>query len=237
MVRYQVALYFALYGYGAFVSYLPVAPWSSTTVPTSGVTLSYPGNDSTVIAWFLQIFSYNVTHGLNPLFTDRLNLPFGLHLANVTAVPLLAFLSLPITATWGAFASLNLLVRLSFLLTAWSMYWVIRHWTRPAVAFVAGAIVGFGPFVVSQSTLHLNLAFQALVPLICYAAYRLFVLREGPPWRSGLYLGWPARVSTSFHPKFWPSRSSSSHWLSPATPLRRGENYGRRFPICGGRLS
>jgi hypothetical protein len=180
--RYQVVLYLALYLYGGFISFLPVLPWSSTAVPSGNFPRFAPGSDTSLLAWFMQVFSHNVVSGINPLFTDRMAAPVGLHLANYTSMPLLSLLTTPITGQWNAVVSLNILIRLAYVLSAASAFWVLRHWTRPWIAFIGGLLFGFGPFVADQSLEHLNLAFLPLIPLIVYFAHQLVVERPSKRW-------------------------------------------------------
>ena len=70
------------------------------------------------------------------------------------------------------------------------MFFVLRRWTRWApAAFIGGLVYGFSPYMVGQASVHLNLSFIPLPPLILYALWEVTVRQRHAAWRSGLALG------------------------------------------------
>jgi hypothetical protein len=149
----------------AILAYLPVGPFESRALPIAG-----PGNpagsDPFQMTWFLSWVPFALTHGQSLFHTNYIDYPTGVNLADNTSVPLLGVLGWPLTATLGPVAAFNFLVRLSFVLSATSMFFVMRRWCRTWQApFVAGLLYAFGPYTASQE-LHLDLIFIPLPPLL-----------------------------------------------------------------------
>ena len=94
--------------------------------------------------------------------------------------------------TWlaGPVATYNVLLRLAFALSAFSLCLVLRRWTTwwPA-AFVGGLVYGFSPYMVGQGLGHLMLVFVPLPPLILLVLHGIVVRRRRPAWQSGVALG------------------------------------------------
>ncbi len=152
--------------------------------------IACPCGDPSEAAWFLAWTPHALLHGADPFFTTVINHPAGINLAANTGMPLLGLAAAPLTLAFGPVSSLNLLLWLAYPLSASSMLFVLRHWTRwyPA-AFVGGLLYGFSPYVIGQGHLHLQLAFVPLPPLIALAVYELVVGRDGRPLRWGAVLG------------------------------------------------
>ena len=158
---------------------------------------AYPGRpdllrqgDLTQMAWFLAWTPYALLHGHDLFQTTWLNAPAGVNLAQNTSAPLLGLLTAPLTLTKGVVASVNLLLWLSYVLSAGSMFLVLRRWVRsPWAAFAGGLLYGFSPYMTGEGFNHLNLLFVPLPPLIFLACYELFIRRAGHPLRWGLVLG------------------------------------------------
>lgn len=126
--------------------------------------------DLTQMAWFLAWTPHAVLHLQNPFYTTWLNFPTGIDLLQNTEVPLLGILAAPLTLAAGPVASLNLLLWLAFPLSAGAMFVLARRWgAEPLAALAAGALYGFSPYIISQSTAHLDLAFVPFPPLIFLA--------------------------------------------------------------------
>ena len=158
---------------------------------------AYPGRpdlfrqgDLTQMAWFLDWTPYALLHGRDLFQTTWLNAPAGVNLAQNTSAPLLGLLAAPLTLTKGVVASMNLLLWLSYVLSAGSMLVVLRRWVRsPLAAFAGGLLYGFSPYMTGQGFNHLNLLFVPLPPLIFLACHELFIRRAGHPLRWGMVLG------------------------------------------------
>lgn len=176
----------------SFVAYLlltipadyPIWPGDPHLLPTE------VGGDIVQTAWFLEWTPYAILHGLNPFYTNVINYPSGVDIAQNTGMQLLAIVTAPLTLLVSPLASENLLRFLAFPLSAYAAYWVLRHWTRFApAAFVGGLLYGFSPYMVTQGEYHLNLLFVPFPPLIFYALFELLVAQRESPKKWGLLLG------------------------------------------------
>ncbi len=116
-----------------------------------------------------------------------------MNLASNTTVPLLGLLAAPVTSTLGPIAALNLLLRLSLALSAFSLYLVLGRFDLPRWARAFGGLLyGFGPYLIGQASgdAHLDLAFGALPPLLFLLVYEAATGSAGPsPIRRGLLIG------------------------------------------------
>ena len=162
---------FAAYAVVGLVANFPTYPWD----PNRIATCACGGNkDPAQTVWFLAWTPFALLHGHNFYVTTWMNFPVGVNLAQNTIMPLLGLLTTPITLASNAVASENVLRWLAFPLSASAMYYVvarISHY-RPA-AFVAGAFYAFSPYMVAESSTHLNLAFEPLPPLIFLCVYEI----------------------------------------------------------------
>ncbi len=177
-----VAIFYAIV---ALLANFPVFPGDTTHLN------SYTSYDIVQTTWFLAYTPYALLHGHNLFYTDLINNPVGVNLSQNTGMPLLGLITAPVTLLASPVASLNLLRWLAFTLSAYSAYWVFRRVTSwNFAAFVGGLLYGFSPYMVTQGSLHLNLTFVPLPPLIFYVLFELFVLRQRTPRHYGLMLGW-----------------------------------------------
>ncbi len=174
----------ALYLLAACLRYWPVPPWSSSWLLQGG------HRDPAEMTWFLAWTPYAVGHGLNPLFTSYLDAPLGVNLASNTSVPFLGLVAAPITLLFGPITTFNVLTRLALAGSALAMCLVLRRWVRswPA-AFLGGALYGFSSYELWGSTLHLNLVFLVVPPLLLAVGDELLVRQRRSPLACGLVLG------------------------------------------------
>jgi hypothetical protein len=158
-------------------------------VDPGGRLLRDNGSDQELFEWMLAHTAHAVTHGQNPFFSYHLELPDGVNLLANTAVALLGLVVAPVTLTLGPAVAFALVGTLNLAATAGAWYHVLsRHLVSSRVAaFVAAALCGFGPGMISQATGHLQMTSQFLVPFI---AWQLARLREpGRAVRGGITLG------------------------------------------------
>ena len=139
--------------------------------------------------WSLAWPAYALAHGLNPLYTNWADWPYGVNLMNNTSTPLLGIVFAPFTLLFGALSTYSLLMRLALALSGISMCFVLRRWTKwwPA-AFIGGLVYEFSPFMVGQSQSHLFLTFIPLPPIIAALLDEVFVRRRHVV-RNGIVLG------------------------------------------------
>ncbi len=156
---------------GTYLFFSLFAAWGTwihgpTTYLPSGM-----GGDGGQFIWFLKWIPYAIVHGLNPNQSMYLNMPHGVTLASLTSMPLLGLLMSPITLTFGAALSYNILAALAFFGSATSAYFVAKRWVewKPARYFT-GLIFGFSPYVVGQNTGHIFLTTGVAFPilLLCF---------------------------------------------------------------------
>ena len=169
--------------------YLPLALASNWTAWLNGPTHTLTtgaGGDQGQEVWFLGIIAHQLAHFHNPFFTDVINLPVGVNLANVTSMPVLGVLGAPLTWLWGPIFTYNVLTVLSPLTAALALYWVAGRWMqRRSARFVAGLLYGFSPYVVAQLWGHLFLTMIFVFPVMVLALHEMLVHQQWKPWQSG----------------------------------------------------
>ena len=182
-----IALAVGAYAVLAVLAYWPVMPFDASRLPhPAGAGVGDPAQ----MSWFLAWTPFALGHGLNPFFTNYIDFPLGANLASNTSVPLLGLLAAPVTFALGPVASFNLLMRLALASSATSMFLVSRRWVSwwPA-AFAAGLLYGFGSYMTFESSVHLDLAFMAIPPLLFWCFDELFVTRRRSAVKVGVLLG------------------------------------------------
>ncbi|HEY7606804.1 MAG TPA: hypothetical protein VID07_08535, partial [Actinomycetes bacterium] len=182
------------------LAYLGLAVWMFAPAwrsPTS-TTLEGGDGDPAIFMWFLRWVPYAIAHGHELLVTHHLNYPDGVNLMWNTSLPLPALLLGPVTAHWGPVFSFNLLLVLSYGLSAWCAYLAIRRFVPGHLAAAVGGLVyGFSPAMRVQSHhLHMSLAF--LVPLMLLAMHEILVRQRRSPWLVGAALGLMAGAQLLF---------------------------------------
>jgi hypothetical protein len=172
------------YAVVALLAYRPIWPGDNSRLPTCAC------GDLVQGVWFLRWTSFALLHGHNPFLTDYIDYPSGVNLAQNTSMPLLGVVVAPFTWVFGPVAGLNVLLWLSFPVSASAGFVACRRWARwvPA-AFVGGLLYGFSPYMIGQGAGHLNLLFVPFPPLILLAADELLVRQRWSPRRTGVTLG------------------------------------------------
>ena len=173
-----------VYGLLATIAYLPSWPGDPSRLPTC------PCGDQAQIGWFLWWTPFAVTHLHSPLYSNFVDYPTGVNLAQNTLAPLLGLVSAPITALFGPVSATTFMLWLAITASASSCFLVLRRWVRwvPA-AFVGGLFYGASPFMAGQSTDHLHQTFVPFPPLILLALYELVVRQKESSRKWGLILG------------------------------------------------
>jgi hypothetical protein len=164
-----------------FVAFWPIYPGISQRLFSSQL-------DYTQTIWFLDWVPYALTHGHNPFFSNAIFVPTGVNLAQNTSTPLLAWISAPFAPFLSPVVRANLLMVLAMPISATAAFVVLRKWRvwGPAAA-LGGLIYGFSPYMVGQSTAHLNLLFVPLPPFIALTVAS--ILNRGSSRRLGVQLG------------------------------------------------
>lgn len=156
---------------------------------TSGTTCAC--SDYSLFAWFFEWPVAAIRQGHDPFFSTAMFHPQGINLLSNTSVMGWTVLLAPITAAFGPIASLNVALIAAPVLGATSAMWLARRWVRSsAIAFVAGALYGFSPFVLYQEAgAHLMATTLIVPPLVLACLDELFVRRRHRPVPVGIALG------------------------------------------------
>lgn len=189
-VRGQIvplALGIGAYAVLAVLAYWPVLPFDASKLPTPPGT---GAGDPVQMAWFLAWTPFALIHGHNPFFTSYLDVPYGVNLAANTSVPLLGLVATPLTLALGPIASFNVLMRVALAGSATSMFLVSRRWVSwwPA-AFASGLLYGFSSYMTYEGSLHLDLAFMVVPPILLWCLDELLVTQARSPVKTGALLG------------------------------------------------
>ena len=128
------------------------------------------GPDPRAMMWFLVWWPHALFHGLDPFLTKAMWAPYGINLAWLTTMPLVALLASPITELLGPIASYNILCLLSLPLSAWCAFIACRYLTKDYwSSLLGGYIFGFSPFMLSHLAYgHLIVLFAFPIPLTVY---------------------------------------------------------------------
>jgi len=176
----------------AFVLYLALSVliwwnvWS--THPTGVATCGC--DDPALFTWFLAWPAHAIAHGENPFYTTALNYPRGINLLSNTSVLAIGVPLAPVTWLFGPVATLNVALTLTPVLSAVSMFWLLRRWVSWApAAFVGGLIFGFSPFVLTTSlSAHLMTEALAVLPLIVACLDELLIRQRRSAGTMGVVL-------------------------------------------------
>ena len=168
----------------SLLAYWPLGPINNQRIVGCGC------GDIALETWLVAWPSHAIGSGLNPFFTNALNVPAGVNLASNTNMVLLGLIATPFTRLFGAVAAFNFFMQLAFFASAGSMYLVLRRWTSwwPA-AFVGGLFYGFSPYMIGQGYGHLFLAFVPIPPLVLAVLDNLVVRERWSSRRAGMLLG------------------------------------------------
>jgi hypothetical protein len=174
---------------GGYLLVSIVVWWSVwTSHPTSTTTCGC--GDTSLFTWFLDWPAYAAAHGLNPLYSTAMHVPYGVNLLANTSVLAVGVPLIPVTWLFGPVASLNVALTLAPALSALAMFVLLRRWvTWSPAAFVGGLFYGFSPFVlVSLTDAHLMLGLAVVPPLVvaCLDELLLRQRRRAVPMGVGL---------------------------------------------------
>ncbi len=179
---------FAWSALGVFVLVSLSVYWPQVPGATHSV-VGCPCGDVMQEVWFLKWTPWAILHGHNPMFTNWMDYPTGANLASNTVMPGLAILVAPVTWLFGPVSSYNLLMWVSFPISAFACFYVVRRLSGSNVgAFAGGALYGFSPYMIGQGYGHLFLIFVPLPPLIFYALFRICVTQDDSARKWGLLL-------------------------------------------------
>jgi hypothetical protein len=160
--------------------------WSNH--PTSTTTCGC--GDASLYFWFLEWPAHALTHGQSILYSAMAFHPTGLNLLANTGVVAIGVVLAPVTWLFGPVASLNAASTLVPVLSALSMFWLLRRWVSWApAAFVGGLLYGFSPFIVGGLVAGWLTTMLALPPLMVACLDEICVRRRCRPVLVGAALG------------------------------------------------
>ena len=139
--------------------------------------------------WFLRWMPFALAHGHNPLFSDYLSWPGGVHLMWNTSILLPAFLLSPTTVLLGVVFAYNLLSTLALALSGWCAYFALRRYVRPLPAAVGGLLYGFSSFMLVQAANHPHMTVALFPPIAWLLLDEIIVRQRRSPISLGLLLG------------------------------------------------
>ncbi len=145
--------------------------------------------DADEYSWFFSWMPFAIGHGLNPLASTYVSFPNGINLMWNTSVLLPSFLMAPATVVFGAAFSYNFVLTSAPALACTLSYLAFRRWTGRLPALAGGLVLGFSPYVASQSVGHLAQVLMASAPVLLVLLDRLLVVQGSKPWRDGVLLG------------------------------------------------
>ena len=160
-----------------------------TSHPTSTTTCGC--GDTSLFTWFLDWPAYAAAHGLNPMYSTAIHVPYGVNLLANTSVLAVGVVLAPVTWLFGPVATLNVALTLAPALSALAMFVLLRRWVSwsPA-AFIGGLFYGFSPFVlVSLTDAHLMLGLAVVPPLVVACLDEMLMRQIRRPVPMGIGLG------------------------------------------------
>jgi hypothetical protein len=133
------------------------------------------GGDTNIFVWNLWWIKKALTElHTNPYWTDYLFYPEGVSLVFHTLVPFNGLLGIPLQAFVSLVAANNLIILVSFALSAYGTYLLIRYLgTDPLPAFIGGIIFAFCPYKFAHLLGHFNLVSTEWLPFYILALLKL----------------------------------------------------------------
>lgn len=136
--------------------------------------------DTGVYVWNLWSFQRELGQGGSPFFSTAILTPatrVDLSLHNYTA--LADLVALPLLAIFDIVTTFNLIYLITTVVTAFSAYLLVRRLVPDGwVAWLAGALYGFSPYLIARSTGHFSLVAAAPLPLFVLAILKLEDTRQ-----------------------------------------------------------
>jgi len=146
--------------------------------------------DPHLFIWYLSWTPRQLAALHNPFFTTDINYPGGVNLMWNTAIFVPATLLWPITATFGAIVSYNVMATAAVALSALCGYLAARRLIENnLMAAAAGLLYGFSPYMVAQSMRHPHVTLALWPPLVLIVLHEILVRQRRSPILMGCVLG------------------------------------------------
>jgi hypothetical protein len=157
---------------------LATAAFSSTWVDPAGSWIGSP-KDPQLFIWYLGWIPHQLSQGLNPLFTEHLNYPYGVNVMWNTSMIFPAVVLWPVTALFGPVVAYNVLITAGIALSAWLGYIAAgRFIESKRWRFVAGLIYGFSPALMAQALGHPHVMVALFPPVALILGHEILVRRR-----------------------------------------------------------
>jgi hypothetical protein len=133
------------------------------------------GGDTNVFVWNLWWIKKALTElHTNPFWTDYVFYPEGVSLVFHSLVPFNGLLGIPLQAIAGIVPASNLIILLSFVLSGYGAYLLIRYLVADRLsAFVGGMIFSFCPYKFAHLLGHFDLVSTEWLPFYALALLKL----------------------------------------------------------------
>jgi hypothetical protein len=133
----------------------------------------------------------------SPLVASHIFYPQGFHLAHAELSPLHTVIGLPLTWLWGEIPTYNLFTMLSFIITGWATFALVRRLTESIWAGVlAGVLLSLTPYHIVR--------YGGIIPLASIEGIPIFFLGL-ELWFSKRRLRWIAIAGLGFALSTWAS--------------------------------
>jgi hypothetical protein len=174
MIRRWPATWIAL----AVYALLALEVFSSTWIDPAGSWIGSP-KDPQLFIWYLGWIPHQISHGLNPLFTDHLSYPQGVNLMWNTSMIFPAVVLWPVTSLFGPVVAYNLLITGGIALSAWCGFLAARRFVDGDLpCFLAGLLYGFSPGLIAQALGHPHVVVALFPPLALLLGHEILVRRR-----------------------------------------------------------
>jgi hypothetical protein len=185
MIRRPASTWIAL----AMYALLAAAVFASAWVDPAGRWIGSP-KDPQLFIWYLGWIPHQLSHGINPLFTDYLSYPPGVNLMWNTSMIFPAIVLWPVTALLGPVVAYNLLITAGIALSAWCGFLAARRFVdRDLPCFLAGLVYGFSPGMIAQALGHPHVVVAIFPPLALLLGHEILVRRHLNPVLAGALAG------------------------------------------------
>jgi len=173
----------------AVYTLLAVAVFSSTWRDPAGRWIGSP-KDPQLFIWYLGWIPHQLSHGLNPLFTNYLSYPPGVNLMWNTSMLFPAVVLWPVTALFGPVVAYNVLITAGIALSAWCGFLAARRFVdRDLACFLAGLVYGFSTGMLAQALGHPHVVVAVFPPLALILGHEILVTRRLNPVVAGALAG------------------------------------------------
>jgi len=173
----------------AVYSLLALEVFSSAWIDPAARWIGSP-KDPQLFIWYLGWIPHQLSHGLNPLFTDYLSYPPGVNLMWNTSMIFPAVVLWPVTALFGPVVAYNLLITAGIALSAWCGFLAARRFVHGDLpCFLAGLLYGFSPGLIAQALGHPHVVVALFPPIAMLLGDEILARRRLHPAFAGALAG------------------------------------------------